>query len=130
MKRRLEGLLDLRDRMNQLFDELMHPQEQAGRGVWTPLADVSEIDDGFVIALELPGVKPGEVEVEVGPDGRTVWVRGRRPYPGDPPEAVHRMERHYGPFARAIDVTAPVRPETVERRYLDGVLTLTLRRAA
>lgn len=127
----LESLLDLRERMNQLFDELLHPIEQAGRGVaWTPLADVCETDGGFVICLELPGVRPDDVEVEIGADGRTVVVRGRRPYPGDPPEAVHRMERYYGPFARVFEVTAPVLREGVERRYHDGILTLTLRRAA
>jgi HSP20 family protein len=123
----LAGLLDLRERMNQLFDELVQPREAtSGQFAWSPVADVFETTTGFALQLELPGVDPAAVEVDVADS--FVTVRGRRGFPAPPPEGVHRVERHYGHFVRTFELPAKVAP-TARRGYDRGVLTLEFDRA-
>ena len=33
--------------------------------IWTPLADVSETDDAYLVEVDLPGVKRDDIDVEV-----------------------------------------------------------------
>lgn len=123
----LTRLLDLRERMNQLFDELVQPVEHAGRQVvWAPVADVAETEDGYALHLELPGIDPAAVAVEVVE--RSVCIRGRRPYPADDPESVHRIERQYGAFSRTFELPEPVSPVQFRRIYENGVLIVVLTR--
>lgn len=126
----IASLLELRERMNQLFDELVHPLEAGTAPVaWTPVADVVETAESFEISLELAGVEPDSVEVEV--TGQVVTVRGTRPFP-ETCEEVHRMERRYGPFLRSFELPAPPEPGVLQfeaRRAEEGVLHLTIRRA-
>jgi HSP20 family protein len=121
------ALLELRERMTQLFDELVHPLEPSATPVaWSPTADVVETPDAFEICLELAGVDPESVQVEC--HGRIVTIRGTRPFPSESCEAVHRMERRYGPFLRAIELPAEVQAEGATRRSEDGVLRLAVLR--
>ncbi|MCB9537435.1 MAG: Hsp20/alpha crystallin family protein [Myxococcales bacterium] len=122
----LAGLLDLRARMNQLFDELVQAREAGGAVHWTPVADVIETSSGYALSLELSGVDPAEVDIVV--DGRTVVVSGHRPYPVDTAEGAHRIERNHGAFTRAFELPAPVVASSLSRRYERGVLTLCLHR--
>ena len=123
----LAGLLDLRERMNQLFDELVQPREAtSGQFSWSPVADVFETAHGFALQLELPGVDPNAVEVDVA--DTFVTVRGRRGFPAPAPEGVHRVERHYGHFARTFELPARV-AQVAHRAYDRGVLTLEFDRA-
>ncbi len=121
------ALLELRERMTQLFDELVHPLEPSATPVaWSPTVDVVETPEAFEICLELPGVDPATVQVEC--QGRTVTIRGARPFPSESCDAVHRMERRYGPFLRAIELPAAAAAEGVTRRSDEGVLRLSVLR--
>ena len=39
---------------------------------------------------------------------------------------VHRQERYYGKFQRALTLPAPVAADKIKAQYKDGVLTVTL----
>src|SRR5258706_15731285 len=57
---------DLQDRMGQIMDGLfgLVPPTVAMRLPMAPV-DMEETDDAYIVELELPGVKPGDVNVEV-----------------------------------------------------------------
>jgi HSP20 family protein len=125
----LRDILHLQERMNRIFEESLARGRvedlPLGSGGWTPLADVLEAGDGFVVVMELPGVEPDDVEVQV--DGDELVVRGERHLPGTlRPESFHRMERSYGPFARSVRLTAEVDPAKVTAQFRDGLLRLEL----
>jgi HSP20 family molecular chaperone IbpA len=73
------GLLrDLERRVDEAFAELMHgpwrgPSAAMG---WEPAIDVRESPQEYLVLVDLPGVMPGEVNVQV--EGRTLVVRGKR----------------------------------------------------
>lgn len=62
-------------RMAQLFDqapELLEGAEDA----FSPLADLEETDDAYVLEVELPGV--GKDDIDVQSRGRRITVSGER----------------------------------------------------
>jgi HSP20 family protein len=125
----LRDILHLQERMNRLFEESLARGRVDGLALgsagWSPLADVLEADDGFLVVMELPGVEQDDVEVQV--DGDEVVVRGQRRMPGTlRPESFHRMERSYGPFARAVRLSGEVDPARVTAQFRDGLLRLEL----
>ena len=115
--------------MNRLFEHSLvrgHLADPAmASGGWTPLADVLETAEGFVLQIEVPGIAEEDIEVHV--DGDTVVVRGQRqPVRGSRPDSFHRMERTYGTFSRSFQLTEDVDPERVSARFKDGLLRVEL----
>ena len=63
---------------------------------WYPAADVYRTGEGWVVKLELAGVAPDELEVEISGDTLRVARRGRgrrAPLPRRPPRPVHTQPR-------------------------------------
>jgi HSP20 family protein len=124
----LRDLLNLQERMNRLFEDTLsgtRPAPPLGTGSWTPLADVYETADGFVVQVDLPGLSADDVEVNV--DGDRLVLRGRRrPSETTRPDNYYRMERSYGPFVRTFILAPDVDPDRVTAHFTDGLLRLEL----
>ena len=124
----LRDLLNLQERMNRLFEDSLASGRLApdfASGGFTPLADVYETPEGFVVQIDLPGVDPAEVGVTV--DGDRLVVRGeRRQTEKTRPESFHRMERSFGAFTRAFVLPAPVDGDHVTAHYRDGLLRVEI----
>ena len=124
----LRDLLTLQERMNRLFEDTLsatRPAPPLGSGSWTPLADVYETADGFVVQVDLPGLTAEDVEVHV--DGDRLVLRGRRrPSEAARPDNYYRMERSYGPFVRTFVLAPDVDPDRVTANFKDGLLRLEL----
>lgn len=115
--------------MNRLFEHsvgrgrLAHPALDTGS--WTPLADVYETADSFVVQIEVPGIEEDDIDVHV--DGDRVVIRGQRqPVSRTRPDSFHRMERSYGSFSRSFELTQDVDPDRVTARFKDGLLRVDL----
>lgn len=118
--------------MNRLFEESLSrsgPHATALlSGGWSPLADVWETSDAFVVLVELPGLGQDDVEVHV--DGDSLTLRGERRMSGSArPESFHRMERSYGFFSRTFRFTEEVDPSRVTAQLKDGLLRLEVPKA-
>ena len=126
----LRDLLTLQERMNRLFEESLVRlgQPLLANGTWTPAADIYDAVEGYVVLLELPGVEPDDLGVEVRADRLT--VRGVRGV-GRPtrPDCFHRMERSYGAFARVFHFPDEVDPARFTARLEDGVLQVEVPKA-
>jgi len=76
----LHELLDLQERMNRLFDETLTRErlEEPAllHGTWTPLADVVETSEAYLVELELPGLCRDDVMIQA--QGDELVVRGER----------------------------------------------------
>ena len=90
--------------------------------------DVSETDDAVEVKMDLPGVKPDEVNVEVRDNVLT--VSGERQEDKESEEGngrkYHRVERRYGSFSRSVWLPCAVKDSKADAQYQDGVLTIKL----
>jgi HSP20 family protein len=128
----LQELLDLQERMNRLFDDTLARErlEEPAllHGSWTPLADVVETKEAYLVEVELPGLSRDDVVVQA--QGDELFVRGeRRPDPSSRPESFHRLERRYGPFVRGFRFSEEVDPDRIRAEFEDGLLQLEVPKA-
>jgi HSP20 family protein len=100
----------------------MVPQE------WRPAADVYETPTTVDITLEIAGVSPDDIRVNLS--GSTIVVEGRRALPG----AVHPHGRYSvveirrGQFRAQIPLSTRVAPQPRELRSEMGFLVVSLTR--
>lgn len=96
---------------------------------WTPAFDVIETDESYVVTAELPGVDPSSTELTfernvltlTGTKPATTAAEGRR---------VHLAERIGGSFTRSLRLPGLVDAERIEATNANGVLTVTIPKAA
>ncbi|OIO04983.1 MAG: hypothetical protein AUJ49_01995 [Desulfovibrionaceae bacterium CG1_02_65_16] len=121
---------EFRQQMERLFDEARNMCGEPSAGyVWAPRADVLETPQAIIAQVELPGVRPEQVVVEIV-DGDLV-VRGERsiacPDPDDPTYII--MERAHGTFARRFALPPGVDSGAVTATLAEGLLTVTVLKA-
>jgi HSP20 family protein len=113
-------LANLQDELDRLFESPLT--------AWAPALDVHEHKDGFTIKVELPGLKREDIEVSLH-DGALVISGERKAEAVQEDTEVHRQERYYGKFSRALTLPAAVAGNQVKAQYKDGILTVTLPKA-
>jgi HSP20 family protein len=92
-----------------------------------PLLNLWTNPEGAVIAAEVPGVSPEDLDITIRHD--TVTLRGTRPAePTNEDVSVVRQERVTGPFARNIVLPFRVDADKASAKFERGVVTLTLPR--
>jgi HSP20 family protein len=91
-----------------------------------PLLNMWTNPDGAIVAAEVPGVSPDDLEISIRRD--TVTLRGTRK--GEPTDdaVVLRQERRTGSFARNMVLPFRVDAEKASAKFDRGVVTLTLPR--
>jgi HSP20 family protein len=111
------------DRLERL--SVHHPDS------WTPPIDVYETEDRYVLAAELPGLSREHIELAL--EDSRLTIRGQRidrtPSSGDVIH-YHQVERGHGAFARTFEFGTTIATEAVSADLADGVLTITLPKAA
>jgi len=118
---------EFREQMDRFFDEARNAQNQGGSlgYAWAPLADMLETPLAIIAQVELPGVPPELVVVEVV-SGDLV-VRGERPCErGEPEPAYLLMERGHGTFARRFPLPPGVDSAAISATLSEGLLTVTV----
>lgn len=94
---------------------------------WEPSVDISENDQALVVKVDLPGIKPEDVEINVTDDRLT--IRGERKEESesqDKDTKVHRVERRYGSFFRSIALPPGTKSDEVVAESDNGVITINL----
>ena len=80
------------------------------------------------MAVELPGVKPDDLEITFE-DG-LLTIQGERRFAHDSAdEKMHRTERYYGAFRRSITLPSHVEADKIEASTQDGVLQIMVPKA-
>src|SRR5688500_15941403 len=95
---------------------------------WYPAADVYKARGGWVVKVELAGVAPDELEVEIS--GDTLRVAGvRRDEATYESVSYHQLEITYNRFEKTIRFPCPVEGARIEVNYKDGLHVLYLQSA-
>jgi len=98
----------------------------SGGGAY-PLLNVFRKGDDIVIITEVPGVRKGDLEIQV--KGNTIRIAGTKAVQYGERASLHRRERRAGTFDRAVTVPVEVDAERVRAECRDGILALYLPRA-
>jgi len=100
------------------------PERIQQQAYYTPLVDITENDEAFLFQADLPGVKPGDVDVSYDNGVLTIaaQVQPRQP-------AGHNyVWREYGVghFYRSFTLGTPVNVDGITAELKNGELTLTV----
>ena len=94
-------------------------------GGWSPAVDVVEEKDKFLIKADVPGVKPGEIEVTV--EGGVLTLKGeRRSEKKEEKDGQLRLERRFGSFSRSFNLPESADLEGVSASGNEGVLKIVI----
>jgi HSP20 family protein len=124
-----------RIQMDRLFAHALglHGQGQGATrastpAAWAPALDIAERTDAYLVTVELPGLKPDDLDITME-DG-LLTIQGERQVTSESSEQqYHRVERRSGAFRRAITLPAHVTAEGIQASFEDGVLQILVPKA-
>ncbi len=110
-----------------LFRDIDRVFNQAARtqNALTMPMDLHREGDRFIAEIDLPGVDPTSIDIDVEDFTLTVRAERRRLAKVEKEQWVTR-ERTYGTFARQLSLGRGLDLGRIEADYADGVLTLTI----
>jgi HSP20 family protein len=129
-KRNRNGLARLHTEMDDLFDSFFRGLDRpfAGYKAW-PAIDVAEEDEAIIVRAEVPGCKADDIEISV--HGNVLAISGEKKLEEEKKEkGYYHMESSYGSFRRELNLPAEVDANKIEAVCKDGVLSITLPKAA
>jgi HSP20 family protein len=107
----------------RLMHALFLPVAEAGQDAWAPPADIYRTPDGWLVKLELAGIRPEDVVLEV--HGQRLRVRGvRRDCILEKGCRCYQMEIDYGHFDRTLELPCLLEQCRYSTDYRDGMLLI------
>jgi len=108
----------------QEIDRMVGQLLTAERSSATMPMDLYRSGDHYVLHMDLPGVDPGSIEVNV--EDRILTVRAQRTAHGERDVQWLAKERPAGTYARQLSVGRGLALDAISATYADGVLTLSI----
>lgn len=118
---------DLYERMSHFLEAAAAAPAPTAAGLaWTPLADLSETEDAYVLEVDVPGVRREDMDIQVSE--RELTITGELKEREREGNVRHRTRRT-GRFEYRALLPEDVKAEDVSATLEDGVLTLTIPKA-
>ncbi len=119
-------IFGLRREIDRLFDDTF---TRDGFN-WTPAVDIKENDSEIRLDLELPGLKPEDVELTA--ENGVLTVRGEKKTERKEGEEnrYHVVERTYGSFFRTFQLPQGIDEEQIKAEFENGILSIHIPKAA
>jgi len=111
-------------RFSDLLDDFFN-EAVSSSNAFVPGIDISETDDQFQVAVELPGMERDDIEVSL--ENNILSVSGERKFEEkENGKKYHKVENHYGAFTRSVQLPDNVDSDSVDARYEDGILHINV----
>ena len=115
------------ERLNRQFTRYLDLWRQGApslfREAFTPLGDIEETDDAYLVEIELPGVQRDDLDIEIS--DRRLTVRGERKEK-QRVGVLRRRERTVGSFAYEVTLPGNIDEDRVSATLDDGVLSVQM----
>jgi HSP20 family protein len=122
------NITSLHREMDRLIDNLVDRREELVSNAFTPAAEIDRDGDNLYLQLEVPGLTPEEIEVQV--NAYSVVIDGeRKEEKSTESQGTKQSEFRYGKFHRTINLPEKIQIDRVEAKYEHGILKLTLPKA-
>ncbi len=113
--------------LNRQFEFIGSSKNVRTGELWYPAADVYQTPDGWVVKVELAGVLPDEIEIEI--KGNTLCIAGcRKDRSCVSGISYQQMEITYSNFEKTLRFPTPIEGATIEHMFENGLLIITLRK--
>ena len=121
------------DRIRRGFDQFsrnfIDDDARYGRATVFPPLNMYEEKEQLVVKAEIPGVKTEDLDISL--EGETLTLKGTRiQHKPEEKKSFHRREIERGTFSRAVSLPTRVDPDKVSARLENGILTITISKAA
>ncbi|MCB9455427.1 MAG: Hsp20/alpha crystallin family protein [Anaerolineaceae bacterium] len=124
----------MQNAMDRVFDDnwrsLRPVWQNAQSGSFALALDVAETDTAYSVTAEIPGIPSENIHVKLHDGILTITAEHNEEHTEEQEGRVLLQERRYGKFSRSVRLPQVVDTEKVEAVYNNGVLTLTLPKAA
>ena len=118
-------LVSFQEHVNRLFDATVSEhRHEDGLAGWHPPADVCESADSIHLYVEIAGMDPEGIELQV--EGNRLWLRGERTRSHRLQKSYHLSEILMGQFHRRFVLPGNVNPEGIQAKYHQGILEIVL----
>ncbi len=119
-------IFGLRREIDRLFEDTFQNADRAG---WAPTVNIRETTNEFAFDVELPGLKPEQVEITC--DNGVLMIRGERQEERKEGEEgrYHLVERSYGSFSRSFQLPQNVNEEEIQAEFDSGLLHVRVPKA-
>ena len=96
--------------------------------LWLPAADVFQTPDGWLVKVELAGVSPEDIEIDI--QGNVLYIAGcRKDKSCAAGVSYHQMEITYSHFEKTLNFPAGIEGAQVEHNFDNGLLIIRLKKA-
>jgi HSP20 family protein len=118
----------LRREIDRLFEDTFGGDTR--RSGWAPAVDIREDSKEIVLEVELPGIKPSDVEVTA--ENGVLTIRGEKQSTSTEGTEgrYHVIERSYGSFTRSFQLPTGVDERRIDAEFQDGLLNVHIPKAA
>ena len=123
----------LQNEMSRVFENAAVGAEDGSNVAtsrWTPAVDIREDGERFVIAADIPGVEPGDIEVTMENGVLTLKGERRLETQGEGDNGYRRVERAYGSFHRRFTLPETADAEAISASGKHGVLEVVIPKRA
>ncbi|GAB4275164.1 MAG: Hsp20/alpha crystallin family protein [Candidatus Rifleibacteriota bacterium] len=133
-------MVEFQNQVNNLFNAFLKafsPQFSksflTNEGIWNgflkPTLDIAADEKNYTTTVELPGVDPSEVKIELRQNN--LYITGEKKQEQEFKDREHyRLERSYGMFRRVLTLPEDADLEKIEASFKNGVLTVKIPRIA
>ncbi len=97
---------------------------------WRPPTDVYETRGTLTILVELAGISEENIEVILYNDLLVIEGERQQSFFGEKTSSCHQLGIKYGPFRSEVHLPFPVDQESVRAEDKNGLLVVTLKKAA
>src|SRR3954454_18854441 len=108
--------------MSPIFDRYLETGGEQQANSWTPLIEVEETDEAYLVKAELPGLKREDIDLQV--DEHTLSIAGEvRP---EQHEKGQVLQRRSGRFFYRTALPRDVETDNVKAQMREGVLNIRI----
>ncbi|MEQ1604526.1 MAG: Hsp20/alpha crystallin family protein [Pyrinomonadaceae bacterium] len=113
---------------NRLFQFTGTSKDVRSGQLWYPAADVYQTPEGWVVKVELAGVSPEDIQIDI--QGNVLYVAGcRKDRSCATGVSYQQMEIAYSSFEKTLRFPAAIDGASVEHQFENGLLIISLRKA-